>query len=155
MLWYRWSFNILRSTQSGLRSQTLFSNACPWMQRYDFPLKFHWSSFLCVQYSSINSDNDLAPTRRQAIIWNNDALVYWRIHMCVRVCVRDVWILRHLILFLTQNHYKKNGNESRDHFYINLSGRNRAFSYIVNSFLLKCGCSIVNSLRPSDAYMRR
>ena len=24
------------------------------------------------QYSSIGSDNGLAPTRRQAIIWNND-----------------------------------------------------------------------------------
>ena len=32
------------------------------------------------QYSSIVSDNGLAPTRRQSIIWTNDGLVYWRIY---------------------------------------------------------------------------
>ena len=31
------------------------------------------------QYSSIWSDNGMAPVRRQAIIWNNDGLAYWRI----------------------------------------------------------------------------
>ena len=36
--------------------------------------KFNWSVFLKVkqQYSSISSDNGLAPTRRQAINWSND-----------------------------------------------------------------------------------
>ena len=32
------------------------------------------------QYSSIGSDNGLAPSRRQAIIWTNDGLVYWHIY---------------------------------------------------------------------------
>ena len=32
------------------------------------------------QYNSVGSDNDLAPTRRQAIIWTNDGLVCWRIY---------------------------------------------------------------------------
>ena len=32
------------------------------------------------QYSSIGSDNGLAPTRRQIIIWTNDGIVYWNIY---------------------------------------------------------------------------
>ena len=32
------------------------------------------------QYPSIGSDNGLAPTRRQAIMWANDDMVYWRIY---------------------------------------------------------------------------
>ena len=39
--------------------QTTFSNAFSWMKMYEFRLKF------------IGLDNDLAPTRRQAIIWTN------------------------------------------------------------------------------------
>ena len=38
-------------------SQTTLSNAFSWMKMLEFRLRFHWS---------------LAPTRRQAIIWNND-----------------------------------------------------------------------------------
>ena len=32
------------------------------------------------QYALIGSDNGLAPNRRQAIIWTNDGIVYWRIY---------------------------------------------------------------------------
>ena len=32
------------------------------------------------QWSSIDSDNGLAPNRRQAIIWNNDGLGHWCIY---------------------------------------------------------------------------
>ena len=32
------------------------------------------------QYASIGSDNGLAPNRRQAIIWTNDGLIWWRIY---------------------------------------------------------------------------
>ena len=32
------------------------------------------------QYGSISSDNGLVPNRRQAIIWANNALGYWRIY---------------------------------------------------------------------------
>ena len=32
------------------------------------------------QYPSIGSDDGLAPSRRQAIIWTNDGIVYWRIY---------------------------------------------------------------------------
>ena len=35
-----------------------------------------WFNWQCVV---IGSDNGLAPNRRQAIIWTNDGLVYWRI----------------------------------------------------------------------------
>ena len=55
-------------------SQTTFSNAFSSLKMCEFWLKFHWSLFLNVnqKYSNIGSDNDLAPTRRQAIIWTND-----------------------------------------------------------------------------------
>ena len=36
-----------------------------------------WSNW---QYGSIGSDNGLAPTRRQAIMWTNDGQVWWRIY---------------------------------------------------------------------------
>ena len=57
-------------------SQTTFSSAFSWMKIFEFRLKFHWSLFLRVQltYSSIGSDNGLAPSRGQAIIWTNDGL---------------------------------------------------------------------------------
>ena len=35
-------------------------------------LEFNW------QYGSIGSDNGLAMHRRQAIIWTNDGIGYWR-----------------------------------------------------------------------------
>ena len=36
-------------------------------------LNFVW------QYIGISSGNDLAPNNGQAVIWNNDDLVYWRV----------------------------------------------------------------------------
>ena len=50
---------------------------------YEFRLQFHWSLFLggpIEIYSSIGSDNGLAPTRRLAIIWTHDGLVWWHIY---------------------------------------------------------------------------
>ena len=43
----------------------------------EFLLEFHWNLFLRVQlkYYSIDSDNGLAPTRWQAIIWTNDGSI--------------------------------------------------------------------------------
>ena len=54
--------------------QMTFSNAFSWMKMYEFPLRFteFYSSGFDEQYSSIVSDNGLAPFRRQAIIWNDD-----------------------------------------------------------------------------------
>ena len=37
---------------------------------------YQWSS---QQYFSIRSENGLAPTRRQAIIWTNVDRIHWRI----------------------------------------------------------------------------
>ena len=54
---------------------TTFLNGFSWMETYEFWSKFHLSLFLTfqlTQYSSIGSDNGLAPIRRQAIIWTND-----------------------------------------------------------------------------------
>ena len=55
-------------------SQTTLSHAYSWKKMLEFRLKFHWSSFLRVQLTIFHqgSDNGLAPTRRQAIIWSND-----------------------------------------------------------------------------------
>ena len=54
-------------------SQTTFSNIFSSIKMCQFWLKFHWSLFLRVQLtnSSIVSDNGLAPSKRQAIIWSN------------------------------------------------------------------------------------
>ena len=58
-----------------------------------FRLSFVWSSNW--QYSGIGSDNGLAPTRRQTIIWTNDGLSYRRIHalfgLNVLASVTSVW----------------------------------------------------------------
>ena len=52
-------------------SQMTLLNAFSWMEMLQFRLNF---TEVCSnnQYSSIGSDNGLAPTRRQAIIWAND-----------------------------------------------------------------------------------
>ena len=45
------------------------------MKMNEFRLGFHWSLFLRFeQYSIIGSDNGLAATRRQVIIWTNGGL---------------------------------------------------------------------------------
>ena len=41
---------------------------------------YHWKSYNLLHDSSIGSDNGLAPNRRQAIIWTNGDLDYWRIY---------------------------------------------------------------------------
>ena len=66
-------FNSLRPRQMDAISQTTFSNAFSWMKMFEFLFKF---TGVCYQgsnyqYSSIGSDNGLAPSRRQAIIWTN------------------------------------------------------------------------------------
>ena len=48
------------------------------------------------QYSSIGSDNGLAPNRRQAIIWNSDVLVCRRIYVLVglsELTLRPLWYI--------------------------------------------------------------
>ena len=47
-------------------SQTTFSNAFSWMKIYEF------QSGSNQHFSTIGSDNGLAPTRRQAFIWTSD-----------------------------------------------------------------------------------
>ena len=45
------------------------------MKMFEFYLLFHWRLFLGLElkiFQHIDSDNGLAPIRRQAIIWNND-----------------------------------------------------------------------------------
>ena len=63
-------------------SQTPLSSPFHWMKIFEFGLKFHWSLFLRVQIETlqIGSDNGLAPSRRQAIIWTNVAIVHRHIY---------------------------------------------------------------------------
>ena len=58
------------------------------MKMFKFRLIFQWILFLKDQFDykdSIGSDNGLAPSRRQAIIWINDGLIYWRIYASLSV----------------------------------------------------------------------
>ena len=44
-------------------------------------IKFHLSLFVGFQLTkSVGSDNDMAPSRQQAIIWSNDGLFYWHMY---------------------------------------------------------------------------
>ena len=63
-------------------SQTTFSDPFSGMKMYKFWLTFHWSLFPRIQLtiSSIGSDDGLAPTRRQAIIWTNADPIHWRVY---------------------------------------------------------------------------
>ena len=65
-------------------SQTIFSNAFSWMKMFPLRLKCHCSLLPRVQLTIFQhwfrSDNGLAPSRRQAIIWINDGSVYRRIY---------------------------------------------------------------------------
>ena len=57
--------------------------------------------------NSIGSDNDLAPTRRQAIIWTNGGLFYWRIYASLGLNgLKDhkEFALRYLIYELWERH---------------------------------------------------
>ena len=81
-------------------SQTTFSNAFSWMKIFEFRLNVTevCSQGSNLQYSSNGSDNGLAPSRRQAIIWTNDGKftdAYMRrsasmsyVH-CIRVLLRN------------------------------------------------------------------
>ena len=74
--------NTLRPRQDGCHFaddifKRIFLNENVWIS-----INIHWSYLPGSnwQYTSVGSDNDLAPTRRQAIIWTNDGQVSWRIY---------------------------------------------------------------------------
>ena len=72
--------NTLRQRQNGRNFADDSLDTFPRMIILEFRIRFQWTLFRWVQlkYASIGSDNGLEPTRRQAIIWTNDGLVYWR-----------------------------------------------------------------------------
>ena len=61
--------------------QMTSSNAFSWKKMFELPLKFRWSLFSDAQLTVSQDSFDLAPKRRQAIIWSNDGLVYWGMHV--------------------------------------------------------------------------
>ena len=79
-------FNTLRPRQLDVISQT-FSNVFSWMKIHQFRFIFHWSLFLRVELT-IFKHWYLAPTRRQAIIWNNDGK-FTDAYFPKRLCVQD------------------------------------------------------------------
>ena len=74
----------LHARNMGAILQTILK-AFSWMKMYEFGINF---TEVCSQksnwqYSSIGSDNDLAPTRWHAIMLTNDGLVYLLIYVSV------------------------------------------------------------------------
>ena len=62
---------------------------------YDFTE--NCSSYANYQYSSIGSDNVLAPDRRQAIIWTNASPTRWRIYAALRGTELKITWWRHIM----------------------------------------------------------
>ena len=78
---------------SGLHFQTTLSNGFSLMKIFEFQIRFDWSLFQKVQLTiiSIGSDNGLAPSRRQVIIWNNDGLSWWCIYASLALSESKQW----------------------------------------------------------------
>ena len=70
--------------------QTTLLNVFSWVWMFRCRLKFHFSLFQVStwQYSNIDSDNGLAPNRRQSTIWNNHVLSCRHMHVSVGL---NVW----------------------------------------------------------------
>ena len=66
--------NTLRPRQNGRRFADDIFKCIFLNEMFEFRLKFHWSLFLRDRLTifHLGSDNGLAPSRRQAIIWTND-----------------------------------------------------------------------------------
>ena len=60
--------------------QTIFSDAFSWMKIFIIFTKISLKFVPQLTKLSIGLDNGLAPNRRQAIIWTNAGLIYWRIY---------------------------------------------------------------------------
>ena len=60
--------------------QTIFSDAFSWMKNVIIFIKISLKFVPQLTKLSIGLDNGLAPNRRQAIIWTNAGLIYWRIY---------------------------------------------------------------------------
>ena len=77
--------------------QMAFSNEFSWMKMHGFHLILHclflWSK---LTTSSIGLDNGLVLTRRQAIIWTSDGLVYWHIYASLGINELTVVVLNYL-----------------------------------------------------------
>ena len=87
-------FIILPSAHSGWDKmaaimQMMIPNAFSWTKMFELQLHWlHWLQFYWIsslgsnwQFVSIGWDDGLAPNRWQAIIWTNDSLFHWCIHM--------------------------------------------------------------------------
>ena len=105
--------HLYRSNFSGFRNNYIEVETkwLPFRRRYfqmlflewkmdELRLRFHWSLFLSAQltHTSIGSDNGLAPTRRQAIIWTSggkfaDAHI---LHSASKHCIAWIPVARDL-----------------------------------------------------------
>ena len=82
--------------------QTTLSNVFSWIKMFEFRIQFDWSLFPRVQLKqySIGSDNDLVPNRRQAIIWTNDGLSWWRICVSLGLNESMFHVMEHILFFV-------------------------------------------------------
>ena len=85
------SVNTSRPRQMAASVQRAFSFSR--MKTVAFQIKCHRFIFPMVQLALICSDNDLSPSRRQAIIWTNDGQGYWCLYawhcldeLCCKKC---------------------------------------------------------------------
>ena len=83
-------------------SQTISSNAFPWMKMYEFRLIFHWSLFLGVQLTIFRH------WLRKSHYLNQWWLIYWRIHASLGLNKLTHGPLEGEVIFLTLNMRKPN-----------------------------------------------
>ena len=81
--------NTMRPRQNGRHFTDDILNVLSWMKMHEIHLRFHWSLLpkFELKIFQIGSDNGLAPTRRQAIIWANEFISL--MHICV---TRSQWV---------------------------------------------------------------
>ena len=60
--------------------QTIFSNKFSWMKNYCISIEISLKFISRELTDNKTTDNGLVPNRRQAIIWTNAGLFYWRIY---------------------------------------------------------------------------
>ena len=82
-----------KNTQNNRKSEPNYHHLAKSIFQVNFLVRkcqFHWSLFLGVQwhYVTIGSDDGLAPSRWQAIIWIYDGLCYW--HICASVGLSEL-----------------------------------------------------------------
>ena len=90
-MWFYFFLNTLRSKQNGRHFPCDIFNCIFLNENVRISNKISLKFVPKDQINNIaGSDNGLAPTRRQAVTWTNDGLVYWRIYASLGQWVKCV-----------------------------------------------------------------